>query len=297
MRLAHAIGSLALVTLASAPALADCIPGTGLCASASAGVAVGIPVLPLPQVRVNGQITVGIPPFIVPVPGAAPVAPAPEVAPPPVYQYQPPPQVYVYGPPAPRYGYAPVPAPAYGYAPNYAASRLGLDVRVDGAGGFAAGHAAYGLGGVGLGLRYRATPHLGLELGADVLGGTDYNGNKRTEVSGNAGALLYVNPRSRAQFYLSGGLLVDHARASGTESSESLLTSNTPSALQYNHVGGYAGLGLEIFATRHLSFHLDARGVMRQAVGGNTPEFTNASGQTTNTSAGVVGSAGMVFYF
>ena len=80
---------------------------------------------------------------------------------------------------------------------------------------------AYGLGGAGLGLRYRATPHFGLELGADVLGGPDYNGNKRLEVSGNLGGLLYVNPRSRAQFYLSGGLLVDHAtRHRATESSD-----------------------------------------------------------------------------
>jgi len=292
-RLATALGSLALITCASAPAFADCIPGTGFCASAGAGVAVGIPLLPLPQVQVGGQIQIGIPPFILP--GMAPQAPAPAA---PAPAYQPPPQVYVYGPQAPRYGYAPAPAPRYAYGPDYGASRLGVDFRVDGSAGFAPGHQTFGLGGAGLGLRYRATPHFGVELGADVLGGTDYNGNKRTEVSGNLGGLVFFNPRSRAQVYLSGGLLVDHARATPNGSLLNELTNSADATLAYNHVGGYAGLGLEMFATRHIAFHLDLRGVVREAVGGNTPEFTDTTtGRTTNTSAGLVGSGGMVFYF
>ncbi len=291
--LVSALGSLVLITCASAPAFADCIPGTGLCAAA--GVTVGIPALPLPQVQMGGQIQIGIPPFILPVPGAAP---APQAAPP-ATVYQPPPQVYVYGPPAPRYAYAPQAPPAYSYAPNYAASRLGIDVRVDGSAGFGPSHQTFGLGGAGVGFRYRATPHFGLELGADVLGGTDYNGNRRTEVSGNLGALVFFNPRSRAQVYMSGGLLVDHAKADATSGPIfDNITDPTPNSLSYNHVGGYAGLGLEIFATRRISFHLDARGVVREAVGGNTPEFTDTTtGRTSNTSAGLVGSGGMVFYF
>jgi hypothetical protein len=186
--------------------------------------------------------------------------------------------------------------------PFWGASRLGIDLRVDGAAGFGGNRVneAYGLGGAGIGLRYRATPHFGLEAGVDVLGGHDWNGLKRVEVAGNLGGLLFFNPRSRAQVYLSAGFLADHAKASGTAAvspaTEGFRTTSTD--LTYDHVGGYAGLGLEMFAARHLSFHLDARGVLRERVGGASPEFTDPStGRTTNTSAGLVGSAGMTFYF
>ena len=49
-----ALGTFALLTSAALPALADCIPGTGLCASA--GASLGIP---FPGVQANGQITLG----------------------------------------------------------------------------------------------------------------------------------------------------------------------------------------------------------------------------------------------
>ena len=87
-------------------------------------------------------------------------------------------------------------------------------------------------------------------------------------------------------------------RVLSTSVFDELTTNAAANTLSYNHVGGYAGLGLEMFATRRISFHLDARGVVREAVGGSSPEFTDtATGRTTNTSVGMVGSAGMVFYF
>jgi hypothetical protein len=287
-RFVSTLGSLALATFVSAPAFADCIPGTGLCASV--GATVGIPI---PSVQVGGQVTVGIPIPNIVLPAPAP-APAPQVV---VPGYQPPPPVYVYPQPAPR--------PVYVYAerePFWGASRLGIDIRVDGAAGFGGNRAneAYGLGGAGLGLRYRVAPHFGLEAGVDVLGGRDWNNDKRVEVAGSLGGLIFFNPRSRAQLYLSGGLLADHAKASGIGlSGPTFVGSRTSSTdLVYDHVGGYAGLGLEMFAARHLSFHLDARGVIRQRVGGDSPEFTDPStGRTSNTSAGLLGSAGMTFYF
>jgi hypothetical protein len=109
-----------------------------------------------------------------------------------------------------------------------------------------------------------------------------------------------VNPRSRVQLYLSAGVLADHARANGdgTTTTANSTVSTQPAALEYNHVGGYGGLGLEMFATRRLSFHLDAKGMVRQNIGGDSPEFTDATThKTTNTSGGVIGTAGMVFYF
>jgi Outer membrane protein beta-barrel domain len=272
-RLALALGSLALSTLASAPALAQ-------------------------SVQVGGQISVGIPQIVVPVP-AAPAAP------PPVYVYSdapPPPPGYY----APQAYYQPPPrfrtlAPAY-----YGVGKLGLDLHVDGAMGFnsAEGHGVYGGGGAGLGLRYHATPHFGLELGVDFLGGRDWESRKTTTVAGNMGGLIYFNPRSRAQVYLSGGLLVDHtsvggqgdASVSGAKGSENDFS--TIDGTAFTHVGGYAGMGLELFVTRRLTFHLDVRGVVRQNVSGGAAEFTDPStGNTTNTSGGLVSQAGLIFYF
>jgi hypothetical protein len=282
-RLASALGSLAIATLLSAPALADCVPGTQLCASA--GVAAGIPVL-----RADGQISVGIPNIVLPFP-------APQAAPPPAAPAEPMPYAE-----APQYGYAPQarhPRHVYRVRPTYPASRLALDLRVDGAMG--AGRTAtqhiYGVGGAGIGLRYRAVPHFGLELGFDVLGGRDFNDRKRLEFVGSAGGLLYVNPRSRAQFYFSGGMIADSAKA--TPYATTLQTNDFVQRDQhYTHLGGYGGVGLEMFATRHLAFHLDVRGLVRQRLGGEVPEFTDpGTGRTTNTSGGVVGSAGALFYF
>jgi hypothetical protein len=88
---------------------------------------------------------------------------------------------------------------------------------------------------------------------------------------------------------------VDRARATPIASGTKDTVANDE---HFTHLGGYGGIGLEMFATRHLAFHLDARGVVRQHVGGNNPEFTDPStGRTTNTSAGLVGSGGMLFYF
>jgi hypothetical protein len=224
-------------------------------------------------------------PQIVLPPLPIPVLPA---APAPVYPSYGPPQM-VYEQPGPQpMGYYARPAPAYG---TY---KLALDLRLDGAAGFGPDrlHRAYGLGGGGIGLRYRAFSHLGFEAGIDLLGGRDYNDDKRVEVAGNAGALLYVNPRSRAQVYLSGGMLADFAHATDTHQL-------TPLELSYAHVGGYAGLGLEMFATRRLAFHVDARGFARERVGGGAaPEFTEpGTGRTTNTSGGMIGTVGMLLYF
>jgi hypothetical protein len=284
---ALALGSLAIATLFSAPALADCIPGTGVCAQVGVGVPVG---------NMGAQVQVGIPGY-----GQAPQAP--QYAPPPP-QDEPP----AYRPrrrPAPAYYDEPAAPRRVRYhrpaQPNWSAEKLGLDVHAMGAAGFAPGASggAYGLGGAGLGLRYRALPHLGFEGNLDLLGGRDYNDNRRFEVVGTLGGMIFLNPRSRAQLYLSGGFLLDHARASADSIAYPAYGGTYGSASKsYTHLGGYAGLGLEVFLSRRVSLHFDGRGVLRQNVLGGAPEFTDAStGRTTNTSAGFVGSGGMAFYF
>jgi hypothetical protein len=279
---ALALGSLAIATLFSAPALADCIPGTGVCASAGVGYGNG-----------GVQVQVGLPGY----------GQAPQYAPPPPPSDEPPP-AYQPRRPAPRYA-EPAPRRVRYHRPaqpNWGAEKLGIDVHAMGAAGFAtsAGGNVYGLGGAGLGLRYRAFPHLGFEANLDLLGGHDYSDRSRFEAAGTVGGLLFLNPRSRAQLYLSGGFLLDHARAwqssiAYTGSTGGLYVN--PS-VGYTHLGGYAGVGLEVFLTRRVSFHVDGRGVLRQNVSNGGPEFTDPlTGRTTNTSAGFVGLGGMAFYF
>lgn len=272
-RFALALGSAALATaatLATAPALADCVPGTGLCAN------VGVP-------GAQAQVSVGVPQFVFP------NAPQ-QAAPPPAYYPQQPQAVYDDEPPArARRRYR---APAFGV------SKLGLDLRLNAAAGLGSGRTgnAFAMGGAGLGLRYHGAGHLGFEAGLDLLGGRDYNDSKRLEIVGTAGGLLFFNPRSRVQVYASGGFLIDHARA---KPDLGYLTYASVTKT-YTHLGGYAGLGLEVFATRNVAFHFDARGILRQNVGGNTnaPEFVEPrTGRSTNLSGGLVGNAGLTIYF
>lgn len=272
-RFAIALGSLALASFVSVPAFAQ---------NLGAGVGVTIP-----GVGVTGQVQVGIPQFTVPMPN---------LQVPGYGQQQPQQQPEVqYDEPARR--------PAHPHRRyrtrqiNWGASKLGIDLRIDGAAGFTKGRTGetVGMGGAGVGFRYRAVPHLGFEAGVDLLGGRDYNGQKRFEFAGSAGALVFFNPRSRAQVYLSGGLMLDHAR-----SGSSLPYTAVSSTATYNHFGGYAGLGLEVFLTRHVALHVDGRALVRQKIGGNTgaAEFTDvATGRTTNTSGGFLGSGGVVLYF
>jgi hypothetical protein len=79
---------------------------------------------------------------------------------------------------------------------------------------------------------------------------------------------------------------------------------NDPSATSFNnnytYFGGQAGMGLELRLSRVLAFNVDLRGFVRtrtDATAGSQPEFTNAQGQTTNTSGGGLFTGGMSLYF
>ena len=72
----------------------------------------------------------------------------------------------------------------------------------------------------------------------------------------------------------------------------------------YMYFGGQAGLGLELQVSQRFSLYADMRGFLRGRIDGDTrnnPEFTRpvAGGgtQTTNSSAGLMSTAGMVIYF
>lgn len=306
----------------SVPALAQeskCPPGAWFCAEAE--VTVPQPQLPqLPYAPAAPRVVV------------QPQAPAEEVqvvpqpvirsrppaqfAPPPVVVYQPvpsapPPQViiitpgygygyggYPYARPRPPQIAAPPPAPA---APRWH-SEFGLNLRLEGVVLGKAAGAAFnsGLGGVGMSLRYRPAPAFAFDLGVDVLAGTDYNGFQRTETPFSLSGILYLNPRSRAQFYLQAGANLSHAQ----------VRSDLPSPLlapvdggmygaSYNYFGGQGGGGFEFRLSRRVALDLDAIGFVRERIGDiPQPEFIDkATGRTTNVSDGALFRGGLTFWW
>jgi len=186
--------------------------------------------------------------------------------------------------------------PPYQYAPAHREQLLpsrewGLTARLEGAliGRGTAGDAS--MGGAGAGLRYKPTRSFGLEADFDFVGGTDYQGNSRSERAFSLNALLFLNPRSRAQFYLLAGFGWTGANVAN----DSLGTQAS-----YSYFGGQAGGGLEIRLSRSLALDMDLRGFIRSrtdALAATQPEFTDPSGRTTNTSAGGLLTGGMTLYF
>ena len=254
----------------------------------------------------------------------------PSAAPPPVVIYQPvptapPPQVIVI---TPGYGYGYGPGYAPGYAVPYARPRppmitappgvprwqpeFGINLRVEGMAINKPGAGVFnaGLGGVGLSLRYRPVPHFAFDMGVDVLAGTDWNGFHRTEVPVSLSGMIFLNPRSRAQFYLLFGGNVSRAQVHGGNASTVPQGSGNVGAgdfggggdgtIGYTYAGGQGGGGFEFRLSRRVALDLDVIGFVRTRVdGGSTPEFTNPNNpsQTTNTSGGALGRGGLTFWW
>ena len=278
-RIAAAVAPIA-VLFASSVARADdkCPPGSWFCVDAE--IRIGPTDTPPPPPAVP------VPPVVL-VPAPPPVAPAPPVviytpAPPPVYAPAPPPS-YI-SPPPPRERWH---------------SETSVSVRLEaatlGSNDNARGRSA-GMGGLGLALRYRPAPHFGVELGVDFVGGADSNGDTRRETALSAVGMLYLNPRSAAQFYLLGGVgiagaHVDVGTGNGTFSGQSP---------NYSYMGVLFGAGLEVRASRRVAFNFDVRGFVRGRTddgSSRAPEFTAADGRTTNTSGGALLTDGTTIFF
>jgi Outer membrane protein beta-barrel domain len=214
---------------------------------------------------------------------------------PPVVVYQPPPPVVVYQQ-APRQYYAvppPPPTQVYYYHPRYQRQRpeWGLNLHFEGAAfGAKQGVTSDGIWGGGLGLRYRPVPVFALETDFDFVSGVDYNGYQRNEYASTINGLFFLNPRSRAQVYLLAGFGWSWAD----------IDSGPYNGQVWDYFGGQGGLGVEFRASRHVALNFDARGFIRTRIDGEAqyqPEFANGQGQTTNTSAGVLFTGGLTFYF
>ena len=226
----------------------------------------------------------------------------------------PPPQVIII---TPGYGYGyryaapPRPAAPAQPAPPRWQSEFGLNLRVEGVALGKPSGAAFnaGLGGVGMSLRYRPTPHFAFDLGIDLLAGVDYNGFSRTEVPVSLGGMIFFNPKSRVQFYILGGANISRAQVRSDTPYAQGATSGTPLlnpvdggaqyGATYTYFGGQGGGGLEFRLSRRVAIDLDVVGFVRERIGNtDTPEFVNPStGQTTNVSGGAIGRGGLTFWW
>jgi hypothetical protein len=179
-------------------------------------------------------------------------------------------------------------------------SKWGLNLRVEGAAMGDGANVNAGLGGIGMSLRYRPIPHFGFDLGVDLIGGKDFNGFTRIETPVSMNAMIYVNPRSRVQFYLFGGIHLSHAQVRNETSSPLLgSTEDGKYGADYNYFGGQGGAGLEFRIGRRVGLNLDVLGFMRKRTDdGRMPEYVDAStGQTTNSSGGVLFRGGLNFWW
>ena len=158
------------------------------------------------------------------------------------------------------------------------------------------------MGGGGPGVRFKPTRYFGIETRPRLRGRhATTRATSRNETAFTFNGLFFLNPRSRAQMYLLGGLrLVERARHRTTVCVNG---SCDPSALDahYGYFGGQAGIGLELRLDRdaRLQRRPSRLRPRREPTGWrqSQPEFTNADGRTTNTSGGGLITGGVTLYF
>jgi Outer membrane protein beta-barrel domain len=270
-----------------------CAPGSWFCQppaapAPSASPSSGLQPLPDPDAEPETP-----PP---PPPRRRAVPPRPYAAPPPPpVAYEPPPPVAVA--PPPPYDYS---AARRGLTYPEPPHEWGLNLHLQGA---MIGHGSNGnagLGGAGLGLRFKPSRYFGLESDLDFLGGTGYAGDDRHETGLSFNGILFLNPRSRAQLYLLAGFGWTWAHSVCDPSTGAACPNNTAIDANYTYFGGQAGAGLEIRLSRTVAFNLDVRGFVRSRtdqLAQSQPEFTNSQGQSTNSSGGGLVTGGMTIYF
>jgi len=194
--------------------------------------------------------------------------------------------------------------PPYAYRPYRRAlsppREWGLSLHLDGAAlGRGAGTTSAGMGGAGLGLRFKPTRRVGIEADLDILGGTDYLGDKRTETALSFNGLLYLNPLSPAQVYLLAGFGWSGAHVTSCDPASSACPGGNVDE-QYSYFGGQLGIGLEVRLSRVFALNGDVRGFVRTRTDDKAqsqPEFVDANGRSTNTSGGALFTGGMTLYF
>ena len=217
----------------------------------------------------------------------------------------PPPNVVIVTRQRPRARPAYVPAPPMPPPPTMVRgpklySKWGLNLRAEGAAMGNGASTESGMGGLGMSLRYRPIPAFGFDVGVDVIGGKDYNGFTRIETPFTFNAMIFVNPRSRVQFYLIGGGHLSHAQVRSDSKSPLLhATDDGRWGADYSYFGGQGGAGLEFRLGRRVGLAFDVLGFIRKRTddNGGVEYIDPENGRTTNTSGGVLFRGGLNFWW
>ncbi len=142
------------------------------------------------------------------------------------------------------------------------------------------------MGGFGGALRFRPNEHVGIDLGSGYFAGNDYQGFYRTEIPLTANLLLFVNPQHKLQVYFLMGPGLSFGRVD---------TFNE--VRRMTHIGGQAGMGLELRLAPAFALNVDVRGIIRHRIDSDPrPEFFDGA-RGTNTSGGAVLTFGGTIYF
>jgi hypothetical protein len=233
-------------------------------------------------------------------PEAAPsegAPPAPEAAPPPAPGTKPPPNrsrppIVVYSPEREREeeGEGTLLERKQRLQPHW-----GLNLRLQGVlMSHPEGRDDTGMGGIGASLRYHPVPAVALDFGADLLGGTDYNGFDRGELMWSASALFFFNPKSPLQVYSILGLNLSFAEVKVPYDDGSI------DEQDWNYFGGHMGLGLQAALGPKVALNGDLTGFLRGRTDSRArrePEFIDSRGRMTNTSGGGLLRAGLTFFW
>jgi hypothetical protein len=147
-------------------------------------------------------------------------------------------------------------------------------------------------------LRLRPVPVFALDLGLELAGGSDYNGNDRGEYAAVVEALGFLNPRDPVQFFVLGGINVGGANVSVQHQGGVPVT---PYDDHYAYLGGELGLGVEWRFTPHTALTSDFQVLVRGRVDEGRhafPEYVDPSTHlTSNVSSGGLFRLGVTFYF
>lgn len=179
--------------------------------------------------------------------------------------------------------------------------RFGLNLRIEGAAIAGRYGDTVGMGGAGGSFRWRPSPYFAFDVGADIVGGNDYNGDERVEVSGAVSGLIYFNPQHRVQVYGIGGMHISHAEVDTHGDYYDYDYSRTTWGVDgetRDYFGGHGGIGLEFRISRHFAMFADAMALIRTRVDSDVPEYYDPeTGQGTNTSGAGLFRTGVTFWW
>jgi opacity protein-like surface antigen len=177
--------------------------------------------------------------------------------------------------------------------------RFGLNLRLEGAAFMSReDEGVAGMGGAGVSFRWRPSPYFAFDLGTDLIGGSDYNGDDRVEISGALSGLVYFNPQHRVQVYGIGGVHLSHAAVDKNSDDWGHGVTWTDDTVTRNYFGGQGGLGLEFRIARHFGMFVDGLAIIRTRIDSDEPEFVNSrTGETTNTSGAALFRTGVNFWW